>query len=96
MSRVLIPLRATPSQTLTVLLASQNCRIDLRTKRTGLYFDLYVDEEPVVQGVLCLNLVRLVRRGIVGDLFWLDTRGTDAPTYDGLENRYYLIYDDAL
>lgn len=90
-----IPLAAVPSQTLSVLLASQNCQIKVYQKTTGVYIDLYVNNVPVVTGVICRNAVQVVRQaylGFGGDLAFLDTQGSDDPTYTGLGARFQLVY----
>lgn len=95
MTTQIIPLVATPAQTLTVTLGGQACRIILTTRLTGLFMDLYVKDAPVVQGVICLNWTKIVRevyRGFVGDLVFRDTQGTEDPTYDGLGGRFELLY----
>lgn len=93
-----IPLAAVPSQTLSVLLANQNCQIKVYQKTTGLYVDLYVNNVAVVTGVVCRNAVQVVRQtylGFVGDLTFLDTQGASDPTYDGLGARYQFVYLEA-
>lgn len=90
-----IPLSAKPSQTLSVLLAGQNCQIKVYQKTTGVYLDLYVNNQPIVTGVIARDRVLIVRQsylGFVGDLSFFDTQGTDDPTYDGLGARYQLVY----
>lgn len=96
MTQYSIPLQAVPSQTLTVTLGGQPCRIDVRQAATGLFLSLFVNEQPVATGRLCLNLVRLIRRGFTGDLFFADTQGASDPTWDGLDGRYVLWWDDTL
>lgn len=62
--------------------------------------DLYVDDSPVMQGVICLNcnfMVRYSYLGFSGDLVFVDSSGTDDPSYDELGTRfrlYYLTADD--
>jgi hypothetical protein len=90
-----IPIIPTPAQSFTIQLNSQNCEISLYQKNTGLYFDLVIDGNPIVQSMLCLNLVGLVREtylGFVGQLAFVDTKGNSDPTYDGLGSRYQLVY----
>jgi hypothetical protein len=93
-----IPITATPSQKLNVLLANQNCQISVYQKTTGIYLDLYVNNEPIITGVVCRDRVMLVRQsylGFVGDLAFFDTQGTDDPTYTGLGARFQLVYLEA-
>lgn len=90
-----IPLQAVPSQRMTVLLADQNCQINVYQKSTGLYLDLYINNEPVSTTVLCLDRVRLIRqqyKGFIGDLCFIDTWGRENPTYTGLGERFLLVY----
>lgn len=93
-----IPLVATPSQTLTVQLGDQPCRIDVRQRRSGLFVDLYVQDVPIALGVKARNLVKLVRGkylDFVGDLFFADTQGESDPDYTGLAGRFLFLWDDA-
>lgn len=93
-----IPLSAAASQTLNVVLAGQNCKVNVYQKSTGLFLDLYVDNEAVTAGAICRDRVPLVRAaylGFVGDLVFCDTQGVSDPTYDGLGARYLLCYLEA-
>ena len=90
-----IPISPVASQSFTIKLGNQNCAIKIYQLSTGLYFDLAVDNNPIVYAMLCLNLVGLVREeylGFVGQLAFFDTQGTNDPTYDGLGSRFQLIY----
>jgi hypothetical protein len=87
-----IPLKAVPSQTLTTRLGDQDVRIDLRQASTGLYASVYLASVPVVQGRLCRNLVKLVRGGMVGDLYFYDTQRLADPDYAGLADRFRLYW----
>lgn len=93
-----IPLVVTPAQSLTVQLGDQSCQIVVRQRRTGLYVDLSVQDEPIALGVIARNLVKMVRGkylGFVGDIFFADTIGTDDPDYTGLGGRFLFLWDDA-
>jgi hypothetical protein len=90
-----IPLLPTPSQTLSVRLGVQSCRLHVYQKTTGLYVDLYVGDTLVIGGVVARDGVRIVRDaylGFVGDLAFADTQGNDDPTYTGLGSRWVLAY----
>lgn len=90
-----IPLQATPSQSVTVLLADQDCRINVYQKSTGLFLDLYISEVLIIGGVLCENLNRIVRSlylGFTGDMTFIDNQGNDDPIYTGLGDRFVLAY----
>jgi len=93
-----IPLNAVPNQALTTNLANQSCQIELYQLDAGLFCNLYINNAPIVVGVICQNLNRLVRSlylGFAGDLVFYDTEGANDPYYSGLGARYQLIYIEA-
>lgn len=90
-----IPLQAVPSQTLSVLLNQQNCQIAVYQKTTGLYFDLSINDAPIVKSVICRDRTRLVRQeyhGFTGEIAFADMLGTNDPDFTGLGGRYVLVY----
>ncbi|MGI4814260.1 MAG: hypothetical protein ACRYGG_13155 [Janthinobacterium lividum] len=90
-----VPLSATPSQTVGCLLGGQSCNVSIYQKRYGLFADVYLNGKLVIGGVVCQHLNRLVRSaylGFRGDLAFYDTQGFDDPSYDGLGNRWVLLY----
>jgi hypothetical protein len=90
-----IPLTPVASQTFTVLLGNQNCKINIYQLSTGLFFDLNVGGNDIVNSMICLNLVGLVREtylGFKGQLAFVDTKGNDDPVYTGLGSRFQLVY----
>lgn len=92
---LVVPLQATPNQTVTVALNDQNCQINVYTTAGGLFVDLYVDDALIIGGVIAENLNTIVRDtylGFVGDLVFMDTQGTDDPVYTGLGSRWVLVY----
>lgn len=91
------------SQDLTVQLGGQNCQINLYQKNNQhLYCDLYVNSAPIITGVICQNMNRIVRSlylGFIGDLMWIDTQGSLTvpstgldPSSPGLGTRYMFNY----
>ncbi|SDK40756.1 Putative Ig domain-containing protein [Pseudomonas delhiensis] len=91
----IIPLAAVASQTLKVVLAQQNCVLNVYQKSTGMYLDVSLEGETILTGVLCRDRVRCVRQaylGFVGDLAFMDTEGTDDPVFSGLGSRWVLMY----
>lgn len=90
-----IPLNAVPSQTLSVTLAGQAFTLNVYQKSTGLFMDVYINDALIAGGVLGLNGVRIVRDaylGVIGDFAFVDTQGSDDPTYTGLGSRWLLVY----
>ncbi len=94
MTQFTIPLKAVPAQTLTVRLGDQDTKIDMRQTSTGIYVSVYISGVAIVLGRAALNLVKIVRRGMIGDVFFYDTQGASDPIYTGLGSRFILIYDD--
>lgn len=97
---ILVPLAAVPSQTLSVVLANQDCQIALRQNGPNMYFDLTVSGQPVVIARIVRNKQRLLLDaryyGFVGDFIFNDTQGDTQPTYTGLNARYLLYYMEAV
>lgn len=92
---LVVPLSPVPSQTVSVVLAQQSCRISVYAKTTGLFLDLYVNDALIIAGVIGLNTVLIVRDqylGFAGDLAFFDLQGSADPVYGGLGTRYILGY----
>ena len=91
----IIPLQASPSQTVSVVLDGQSCRVNVYQKSTGFYFDLLKNGQTIVSCRICRDRVRLIRYeylGFYGDLFFFDVQGLNDPAYTGLGDRYLLAY----
>lgn len=91
----LISLQPSKSQKVNVNLNGQNCQIKLHQRSTGVYMDLYVNEQPIMQGVICLNcnfMVRYAYLGFSGDLVFVDTQGAIDPSWDEIGTRFKLYY----
>lgn len=90
-----IPLQAFPAQTLAVQLGGQLAQITTYQKRTGLFLDLLVNNLPIITGAACLDRVPILRNaysGFVGNLAFVDTQGLADPTFDGLADRFALVW----
>jgi hypothetical protein len=95
---LIVPLNPVPNQAVTVALAGQNTQINIYQKLYGLFVDLYVAGVLIVAGTPALDrnlIVRSAYLGFVGDLVFIDTQGTDDPTYTGLGSRFQLAYIEA-
>lgn len=94
----IIPLQATPNQTLTVPLAGQSCGLNVIQRTSGLYIDVFLNGQPIILSVICQNKNRIVRDsylGFPGDLAFFDTVDTvigNDPDYTGLGSRFQLVY----
>jgi len=91
----IVPLRAVPSQMISVNLNNQVCRINVYERTTGLFVDLYVNDMLVTGGVQALNrnlIVRFSHFGFIGDLAIVDIEGVNDPSYVGLGSQFILVY----
>ena len=94
---LVVPLQTLTNQTLQVQLNGQACTLNIFQYAYGLFASIAVGATPIVNSVICENLVRLVRDtylGFVGDFVFVDTQGSDNPNYTELGTRWLLIYLD--
>ena len=90
-----IPLQKLPAQELQVLLDDQPCTLTLRWRHWRLYADLYVGDEAAVLGAVCLDgqaVNQSPSTVFSGKLVFVDTLGSDAPKWEGLGDRWALLY----
>ena len=92
-----IPIQSVPNQTFNVLLNGQQVTVNIYmiTEDTRLYMDVELNNEPVVLGVPCQNLNRVIRNlyfGFIGDFVFNDTQGSSDPFWSGLGTRFVLNY----
>lgn len=93
-----VPIQDIFNQEFQVVLAGQNCTINVYQLSTGLFCDLYVAGVLVIAGVICEDRNRIVRDlylGFIGDLAFVDLQGESNPLSPGLGTRYVLIYLEA-
>jgi hypothetical protein len=96
----IVPLQPAPNQTTQIVLANQNCQINVYQAPAGLFMDLLVNDALIIGGVICQNLNRIVRSlylGFSGDFVFNDTQsdpvdGPSDPFYSGLGSRFQLVY----
>lgn len=93
---VQIPLKNLPSQELQVVLDNQNCTIFLYWRFGLMFMDLSVDDTVICQGAICRNgasITQFPSLSFSGSLHFWDTQGNQQPPqWDGLEDRYALLY----
>jgi hypothetical protein len=90
-----IPLSPVPSQRLSAVVDGKNCQITLYKKTTGMFFDLTIDNVPIVQTRSVQDrrpLVLGAYKGVGGEFVMIDTQGTDNPQPSGLGSRWQLVY----
>lgn len=93
-----VPVQATPNQSLQVQLGGQSVALNIYQTAYGLFMDVYVGSTLIIGGVICQNLNRIVRSlylGFIGDFVFNDNQGVTDPVYTGLGTRYSLIYLEA-
>jgi hypothetical protein len=108
---IVVPLQPVPYQTVAVTLNNQSVQLDVYTLQASalaavvgtalvspppLFMDVLVNNLPIIGGVICQNLNRIVRSlylGFVGDFTFLDNSGNGLdPSYAGLGSTFSLIY----
>ena len=92
---IIVPLQAVPAQTMVTMLNGQSVRLNVYQRTTGLFVDVGINDALVIAGVIALDrnwIVRDLYRGLIGDLAFWDSMGTEDPIYTGLQSRYFLGY----
>ena len=93
-----IPLQALASQTAQCQVNGQAVTLNIYQQAYGLYMDVFIGTQDIVQGIICLNKTLIIRNsyfGFSGDFIFLDVQGGASPTdpvYTGIGTRYFLIY----
>lgn len=94
-----IPLLAIPNQELNILLAGQECSIQVRQIGERLYFSLWIDDAAVALNNVILPCVPLLpggAAGFSGNFMMVDTQakweGQGVAQYGGLGDRWRLVY----
>jgi hypothetical protein len=98
MTITVIPLKAVPSQSESVILSGQPCVISLNELDGRQYLSLSLNGTVICQNVLMVNrsyIVRAAYTGFIGDIFAYDNQGDDAPVYTGWGTRWVLAFNDA-
>lgn len=91
----IIPLQSIPAQRLQVVLDGQYCTIAVYWRWGRCYADLTVGSTPIFKGALCLHLEKINSSPNIafsGSLYFIDTQSQDAPQWDGLGERWVLVY----
>lgn len=92
---ITIPLAAVPSQTLSVILGGQPCKIAVYQLSSGVFLDLTVTGVLLVSCAICRDRTAVLRYpyiNFVGDLAFVDTQGSSDPDYTGFGTRFQLGY----
>lgn len=91
-----IPLSAVPFQTVSAVVNGQNYRITVRQNGAFVYTSVMVDGEKVVDNALAVARGRVIpfaQTVAQTMLYWIDTQGNDRPQYEGLGDRWKLVYE---
>ena len=97
---LIVPIQPLPNQVVNVQLGQQPTTLDIFTRDSGLFINVYVNDALIIGGVICLNARKIVRTaylGFVGDLAFFDTQpsplaGPLDPVWTGLGTRWPLYY----
>lgn len=97
MAMMEIPLSAVPFQTVSAVVNGQNYQLTVRQNGAFVYTSLLVDGEAVtnnVQAVAQGRLIPFAQTIAQTMLYWLDTQGYDRPQYQGLGERWKIIFEN--
>lgn len=84
-----------PANKFQVVLDGQYCTITLRQKGNRMYLDLEMPDRIICKGAICVNGASIVQSQSIffsGSLHFIDVLGDDAPWYELINERYFLIY----
>ena len=90
-----IQTNAIPNQTFKTVVDNQNCTITLRTLGKKLFFTLKINDTQIISNQICQDRQQLVPfsyLGLLGNFFFVDDKGKLDPTYDGLNERFFLMF----
>ena len=90
-----IPIKAAPAQTLDTVVNGQYVSISLQSRDDRMYASVWLDKAPVVLERVCLDgapLVNEAYRGMIGELYFIDTLGPSDLGWELLGTRFVLIY----
>jgi len=93
-----LPVKQEPNQRFSVVLDDQNCTFELFQRYDRLYANVYVDDSAIITGALCLDAVPVVQVATTkfsGFLCFIDSLGNDAPQWEGLGDRWQLVFASA-
>lgn len=93
----IIPLEAIPNQSFSIEIEEKTCDFEFITRGAYIYMNLKIDNEDVLNGVICYsgtNLNLYDTTGLKGKIYFKDTQGNLDPVYYGLNDRWLLIYED--
>lgn len=97
MAKYTVPLSQEPNQKFNIELNGQRCVFEFLTRGIYMYMNLTLNDENIINGMICLNKVDLIQYnhfGFKGKLYFEDTQGDLDPLYYGLNDRWLLIYED--
>jgi hypothetical protein len=92
-----IPLSPKSAQTFSVRLGEYDVLMSLYWRQERLYADIDVAGQALCRGAICehdADIVGSPSPVFTGSLRFFDTRGTDAPRWDGLGERWILAWSD--
>ena len=86
-----VPLQATPNQVVTTTINSDFYSLELNTRLGRLYISITKNNTPLLYNRICRD-----RKTILNNWAFVDIDGTSPPTYDKLNTRYFLVFNDGV
>ncbi len=89
-------LSALPNQVCNAVIGGQSFVIELRQLGNSLFSSVSVDGVQITRNVRATHgggLTPWPHAGVKTQLTWQDTKGTDAPQYEGLGDRWLIVFE---
>lgn len=93
-----IPLDAVAFQKLTCSIEGKAVTLSIRQLGSSIYTDLAIDGEQINQGVRAVNggsVMPYPHHQFSTNIYWKDAKGDTDPRYDGLGDRYFLLFEES-
>ena len=97
MSKIKLNLMNVPSQDTTFSINGNKVGVKLLTRGSYLYCSISINDEARLNGIICHNKTNIIQypiKELQGSLYFEDTQGDSDPIYDGLNDRWILIYEE--
>lgn len=86
-----IPVQAVPNQVITTTIGTDFYSITLNTRLERLYISIIKNGTAQLYNRICRD-----RNAILNNWGFVDIDGTSPPTYDKLNSRYFLVFNDGV
>lgn len=97
MAMMEIPLSAVPFQVVNAIVNGQSYQVTVRQLGDSLFSSVVCDGESVTDSVAAVAngpLIPWAQTIAQTQLYWYDSQGSDRPNYEGLGDRWRLVFEE--